>query len=197
MTRFVDAIIAYRILRKLTTPFEETDAFKLGIIDRRGKILRKFSELNSADERDAYTLLDRLVWRVKRIIERVPFESSKLASFAAALALIKENLDNNINPLPSEFEAHLLMLKEEAIQGWAMDITEQYFAGMNYDGAAVRSFKIHLEDAGGGFAAQPPAVANSVGAGFTSQANPAGNKNLAGRDILLTKRLARRKKPNV
>jgi len=129
------------------------------------------------------------VWRVKRIIERVPFENRKLASFAAALALVKENLDCNTNPLPSEFEARLLTLNEEVIQGWAMEITEQYFAGMNYDGNSVRSFKVHLEDAG--------AVANSVGAGFTSQANPNGNPNLAGKDILLTKRIARRKKPNV
>ena len=197
MSRFVDAIIAYRILRKLTTPFEDTAAYKLGIIDAKGKILRKFSDLNSVDERDAYTLLDRLVWRVKRIIERVPFENRKLASFAAALALVKENLDNNTNPLPSQFEARLLTLNEEVIQGWAMEITEQYFAGMNYDGGSVRSFKVHLEDLGGGFAAQPMSVPNSVGTGFTSQANPDGNKNLAGRDILLTKRIARRKKPNV
>ena len=41
MTRFVDSISAYRILRMLTTPFEEIDAFRLGIVDARGKELKK------------------------------------------------------------------------------------------------------------------------------------------------------------
>lgn len=187
MSRFVDAIIAYRILRKLTTPFEETDAFKLGIIDKQGKILRKFSELNSPEERDAYTLLDRLVWRVKRILERVPGENKKIASFAAALALIKENLEENTEPLPSKFEARILTIKED-VDVWALEIVENFLEGRDIEGARITRFRHFAEDG---------AVANAVGAGFTSQANPAGNPNLAGRDQFLTKRLARRKKPNV
>ena len=89
MTRFVDSIIAYRILRMLTTPFEETDAFRLGIVDNKGKELKKMRELNSVDERDAYSILHRMIFRLKRIIEKVPIENKKLASFAAALSLIK------------------------------------------------------------------------------------------------------------
>ena len=47
MGRFVDSIIAYRILRMLTTPFNETDAYRLGIIDDKGKELKKMGSLNS------------------------------------------------------------------------------------------------------------------------------------------------------
>lgn len=188
MSRFVDAIIAYRILRKLTTPFEQTDAFKLGIIDKRGRILRKFGELNTDEERDSYTLLDRLVWRVKRIIERVPVENKNLASFAAALALIKESLDKNSEPLPSQFEAKILTLNEDVVQDWAIDIVENFFEGRDADGSRIQRFK-HFAEEG--------VVANSVGAGFTNQANPQGNPNLAGKDMFLSKRINRRKKPNV
>lgn len=52
MGRFVDSVIAYRILRMLVTPFEATDAYALGIIDAKGKELKKMSQLNSVDERD-------------------------------------------------------------------------------------------------------------------------------------------------
>ena len=92
--RFVDAVITYRILKKLTTPFDETDAFKLGIIDKHGKILKKEYELRTDAERSAYTLLDRLVFRLKRIIEKLPTENKKLASMAAALLLIKEHVSD-------------------------------------------------------------------------------------------------------
>ena len=41
MGRFVDSIITYRILHKLVTPFDQTDAYKLGIIDQYGNPLKK------------------------------------------------------------------------------------------------------------------------------------------------------------
>ena len=74
MTRFVDSLIAYRILRMLTTAFEDTDAYRLGIIDKKGKELKKMSQLNSADEKDAYSILHRMIFRIKRIIEKVPVD---------------------------------------------------------------------------------------------------------------------------
>lgn len=189
MSRFVDAIITYRILRKLTTPFNETEAFKLGIIDDKGKILKRWNDLNTVPERDAYTLLDRLVWRLKRIIEKVPYENKKTVSFAAALALIKEHCAADHEPLPSNFEQRLLMINEEAEYQLHAEIlqVENYLAGRGIEGQAVRSFRAHLEE-------ETPV--NAVGAGFTNQANPAGNPNLAGPDILMGK-LQRRKKRNV
>lgn len=109
MGKFVDSVIAYKILKMLTTPFEETDAYKLGIIDAKGKELIKMKDLNTVRTRDAYTLLHRLVFRIKRIIERVPIENKKLVSYAAALALVKEGVKNNytINNVEFEYENKL------------------------------------------------------------------------------------------
>lgn len=184
MSRFVDAILVYRILRKLATPFEETEAFKLGIIDAQGKILRKFADLNTPTERDAYTLLDRLVWRLQRIINRNPFEKSKLASFATAMALVKEHCDGQTEPLPSEFEARLLALNENTeIETWALEATQNFFEGRHIDGRSTISFKMHAEEM-------------AVGGGFSGQATPNPNPNLAGKDMLLGK-MQRRKKTNV
>ena len=72
MSRFVDSLIAYRILRLLVIPFEETDAYKLGIIDASGKELKRMSQLNTVAERDAYTILHRMIFRLKRIVQKVP-----------------------------------------------------------------------------------------------------------------------------
>lgn len=102
MSRFVDSIIAYRILRLLTTPFTDTDAFRLGIIDASGKELKRMSQLNTVAERDAYTVLHRLVFRIKRIIEKVPVDNKRLLSFAAALSLIKEHAEKNKEPIDLE-----------------------------------------------------------------------------------------------
>jgi hypothetical protein len=176
MSRFVDAIIVYRILRKLATPFEETDAFKMGIIDAKGKILRKFTSLKDDKEKDAYTLLDRLVWRIKRIIERVPFESRKVASFAAAMALVKENVEANTEPVDLELQL-MQRIKQDLTEEIAL--VEEFF-----NQPQIKSFRMFVEDG------------MAVGGGFSGQATPNPNPNLAGRDIGLGK-LQRRKKPNV
>lgn len=103
MSRAIDSLIAYRILRLLVIPFVDTDAYKLGIIDEKGKELKKMSQLNTVKERDAYTILHRMIFRLKRIIEKVPIENKKLASFAAALALIKEHENASTEPIDLEF----------------------------------------------------------------------------------------------
>jgi hypothetical protein len=90
MSRIVDNLIAYRILKMLVTNFEDTEAFKLGIIDKNGKSIRKANTLQSSQERDAYTYLNRLVFNVKKIINRLPGGESKMKSLVAALWLVKE-----------------------------------------------------------------------------------------------------------
>ena len=41
MSRVIDALIAYRVLKLLVTPFNKTKAFEFGIIDAKGKVLVK------------------------------------------------------------------------------------------------------------------------------------------------------------
>ena len=87
----VNLYFIYKFLRILTTPWENTDAFKLGIVDDDGKILKKKRTLKTSEEKDAYTMMHRLVWKLKRLMEKIPFGKSRLASYAAALWLIKEH----------------------------------------------------------------------------------------------------------
>jgi hypothetical protein len=87
MAKAVDLYIIYQLLRRLTTPFDETDAYELGIIDEKGKLIKK---PQTKEEKDAYDLVDRFVFNIKRLIEKVPGGRTRLGSYAAALLLIRE-----------------------------------------------------------------------------------------------------------
>lgn len=178
MSRFVDAIITYRILKKLVTPFVDTEAYKLGIIDQRGKVLKRESELNTVEERDAYTLLDRLVFRLKRIIEKVPTENKRLVSIAAALSLIKEHAH----------DATEYMDLERDFIGREPSGEDLHEVSNFINGQSMLTFRMFNEEG---------AIANAVAGGFSSQAITNPNPNLAGRDMGLGKKMSRRKKPNV
>ena len=83
----------YQFLKKLVTPFEKTKAFELGIVDEKGKILKRRRDLKTDDEKDAYTLSDTLIWNLKKLLGKIPGGKSRIASYGAALFLIKEQQD--------------------------------------------------------------------------------------------------------
>ena len=89
-----DLVYTFRFLTLLVTPFDKTKAYEAGIIDEDGKRLKSFDK-NTMEARDAYknyyTPFHRLVFNVKRLMAKAPGGSSRLASYAAALYLIKEN----------------------------------------------------------------------------------------------------------
>ena len=96
MGRAVDLFVVYRFLKLLVTPWEKQEAYKLGIIDKNGKALKKARDLGTETERSAFTLLHRLVFNCKRIMGKIPFVRSQLGTYATALFLLKEhyNLDH-------------------------------------------------------------------------------------------------------
>ena len=91
----IDTVAVYQILRKLVTPFEQMDAYRLGIIDEDGNFLKKRSQLTTTEERNAVTILDVLVINLKRLLGKLPGGKSRLASFAAALYLVREHMKVN------------------------------------------------------------------------------------------------------
>jgi len=116
----IDAFITFRFLKLLVTPFDKTEAFKFGIIDKSGKVLRKYKTLERIEERKAYTILHRLVFNIKRLLEKLPGGKSRLASYAAALFLIKEHVneyhDSDGKLIEKEFYKYLKdndLLEEE------------------------------------------------------------------------------------
>jgi hypothetical protein len=83
----VDIFMVYQFLKRLTTPFNQTDAYKLGLIDAEGKRIKK---AETSEERKAVGYFDRLVFNLKRLLGKVPGGKTQLASYAAALLLLRE-----------------------------------------------------------------------------------------------------------
>ena len=87
-----DLVYTFRFLTLLTTPFDKTKAFEAGIIDAEGNRNRDFDKSQNREAyKEYYTPFHRLVFNVKRLMAKAPGGSSRLASYAAALFLIKEN----------------------------------------------------------------------------------------------------------
>ena len=125
MGRVIDALIAYRVLKLLVTPFNRTNAFKLGIIDDKGKVLIKSKDLpNSGPKREAYTLLIRFVFNLKRILSKVGIRGPLTTSAAAALAFFKE--ENGYNP-----EVEKTVYKHLKENGFEFQVDENYGEPLN------------------------------------------------------------------
>lgn len=100
VSRAADVYYTYRFIRTLVTPWEELDAYKLGLIDGNGKNLKKPS---TSEEKDSYTVFFRLVFNIKRILEKLPFGKSRISSYAAALFLLKEQTNMSDEQLAHAF----------------------------------------------------------------------------------------------
>jgi len=132
----------------LTTDFKKTPAYKFGFIDEKGKRIKFLPDPNNPqqllpnepitrDEKNSLTPLHRLVFNLKKLIRLVPFGKTAFASYAVALALLKEqtNLDSEqTDQLFEDFYRHLKdvdafesdMLTESADVGQIIQKDEYY-----------------------------------------------------------------------
>lgn len=101
----IDIFIAYKFIKLLSTPWTKWDAYKLGLIDKKGKTIRK---AETKIEKKSMPFWKILVRNIKKMLEKLPFGATKLGSFAAALWLIKEEMNiSDITLLENEFKQYL------------------------------------------------------------------------------------------
>ena len=128
MGRAIDLFVTYRFIKLLVTPFEKTEAFKLGIIDKTGNRVipppvnnirqTKPDKLRTSEEKNAYTILHKLVFNIKKIFEKVPGLRTKLGTYAAALFLLKDTFKESVDD-PDVFEKEFMKYLKE--QGFEID----------------------------------------------------------------------------
>lgn len=88
-----DTLIAYKFIKIISTPWKDTEAYKLGILDENGKILKKRSSLTSQAEKSAYpSIFYTLCWNIKKILDRVPIINlkSRPGALIASIMLLRE-----------------------------------------------------------------------------------------------------------
>ena len=130
MGRAIDLFVTYRFIKLLVTPFEKTEAFKLGIIDKTGNRIMpprdpvthikptKPEKLRTSEERNSYTILHKLVFNIKKIFGKVPGLRTKLGTYAAALFLLKDTFKESVDD-PDVFEKEFMKYLKE--QGYEID----------------------------------------------------------------------------
>ena len=128
--RAVDLLIAYRVVKLLVTPFEKQEAFKRGIIDKDGNVLKKYNTLTATKDKQSYTILHRFVFNLKRILGKVGL-GGRLGSFAVALGLLlKEN---------KEYEQYKTLI-ESAVISYLKE-TNQYDQLLNEQGEVKSTYE--------------------------------------------------------
>ena len=122
MGRAIDLFVTYRFLRLLTTPFEKQEAYKLGIIDKDGNRIKRPKStlpavtLATAEQKNAYTILHKLVFNIKKLFSKVPGLRTKVGTYAAALFLLKDTFKESVDD-PDMFEKEFIKyLKENNIE---------------------------------------------------------------------------------
>lgn len=155
MARIIDNLIAYKMLTMLVTPFIETDAYKLGIIDKDGKNLIKTSKLETSQQRDAYTYLHRLIFNIKKILNRLPGGESKLKNIVAAFWLVKESYANGKTVISEDLEKVIKLMD-------TVTLVEEEIEVMNFLEEMVAEEELDEDGAVGG------APANATGAAVST-----------------------------
>ncbi len=129
MGRAIDLFVTYRFIKLLVTPFKDTDAYKLGIIDENGNRVippkpkvgvwnRTPKPLRTSEEKNAYTVLHKLVFNIKKLFGKVPGLRTKLGTYAAALFLLKDTFKESVDD-PDVFEKEFMKYLKE--QGYELD----------------------------------------------------------------------------
>ena len=130
MGRAIDLFVTYRFLKLLTTPFEDQDAFKLGVIDEKGNRIRQPKstkpavELSTTELRNSYTILHKLVFNIKKIFAKVPGLRTKVGTYAASLFLLKDTFKESVSD-PDIFEKEFMKYLRENNIEFDDDISEQ------------------------------------------------------------------------
>jgi len=130
-----DLVYTIRFLKLLVTPWEETGAYKAGIINADGSRNKDFNT-NDIRDREAfsthYTMFHRLVYNIKRLMTKIPGGQSTIARYGAALWLIKEhgNLkDEHVEKIHRETGIDILDVLAEDTQ-WFMIEGEKLSPGI-------------------------------------------------------------------
>lgn len=136
MSQVVDNLIAYRVLTMLVKPFAETDAYKLGIIDDKGNNLIKARDFDKQEQRNAYNYLTRLVFNLKKLLNKLPGGESKTKNLIAAFFLLKEAYAIRSVRVDEQDLERLIQMMEEGVCLAEEQLVVEDFMMLNEDAPA-------------------------------------------------------------
>ena len=133
LSKAADYYLTYRFIKTLTTPFEDTQAFELGIIDDEGNILKPMRELRSKEEKKAYGYFERMVWNLKKLITKIPFLGHGFKNVAAASFLLLREESEQKNLKEKTFLKYFYSDIELLMESPTNSVGSQNIAGLEHD----------------------------------------------------------------
>ncbi len=120
----VDTYLAYKFIKMLATPWKKMDAYKMGIIDNKGKRI-KSKEADEAVRKagSKYTNIHKVIINIKRLVAMVPGGKTRLGGAAAALWLLREEA--------KQMNVENENIIEETFLEWLKDNDSELDDGMN------------------------------------------------------------------
>ena len=93
--KVISAFTVFKFIKIISDPFTKMEAYRLGIIDSKGKFLKKVNELETKKERDAVNPFNRLMINLKKAMNRVPDPKFKaqLKTLPTAMILLKDEAE--------------------------------------------------------------------------------------------------------
>ena len=157
-----DLAYTFRFLALLVTPFDKTKAYEKGIIDENGKRLKKppFSLIQDREDyANYYTRFIRLVFNIKKLLAKAPGGKTRIASYAAALYLIKEDfgvserkIKQGLNEYGVDFNDFLsentqwFMLEDRELSPGIYRLSENKVLNSTYEEMAFRGDRIRISN---------------------------------------------------
>ena len=129
----VDIFMVYQFLKRLATPFDKWDAFKEGVISDKGDILIKKNK-RTQKQKKSFQIFDVMILKLKRLLGKIPGGKTRIASYAAALWLIKEDWHNKseeylltegLNDLDVDFLQYMREARNKKFQEFIAQISNE------------------------------------------------------------------------
>ena len=116
MNQVIDLAISYKFIKNLVTPFEKWPAYKLGIIDKDGNIIKPRRERLKQEEKDALGYFDVITLNLRKLLGKLPGGKSAIATYAAAYLLLKEYPKKDLKEGFEPSEQQVAYMLKEAIK---------------------------------------------------------------------------------
>ena len=93
--KVISAFTVFKFIKMMSDPFTKMEAYKLGIIDEKGKFLKKVDTLETNKEKQSVDSFHRLIINLKKIIQKVPDPKLKaqMKTLPTAMILLKDEAE--------------------------------------------------------------------------------------------------------
>lgn len=90
------AYLTYKAITLLRTPWTKLEVYKMGLVDKNGKQLKKYSKMTSK-EKEWFTLFHRFIYELKRIQDSSMFTKYMFWRNLNVFSLMREGQNPRIN----------------------------------------------------------------------------------------------------